>query len=220
MSRKDAEEVIYKVMDAITTNKDNSTLWKDRLSKMSNPEFKAFINRCDTNEEKIAVYVHASSSLDISVEGCLKIAEKLDIPMFEKVFIPPSSGEPAHYSAVPHLIGMNTLKRQSQTLTKKQSVTTDDTSIDQATGQARGDSFSAKLTYQETQILAQTGLNDTLHELLKTRAGDVGAYRAMVSQLESSGATSTKTTDGYASGVQSKKTLKIWLLGIHIGTNL
>ena len=220
MSRKDVENIIYKVMDAITTNKDNSKLWRDRLSKMPDKSFKEFINRCDLNKEKIAVYIHASSNNDISVEGCFKIAKELNIEMFEKVFVPPSSGEPGHFTAVPHFIGMNTLKRQSQTYMKKVSVTSDDTSVDAATGQARGDSFSAKLTYPEIQILPQIGLDDSLHELLKTRGGDVGAYGAMVTQLESTGSTNTKDTDGYATGVQSKKTLKIYMAGIHLGSNI
>ena len=220
MSRKQSETYLYKTLDAITGTTDNSKIWRKRLSKLSDAQFKKTLKRWVTGVETLHIYMPNNTNIRINVKKCLELAEDIGFKYFERLYIPATTTDPAYLTPVPHLISDTTIKRMSQSLAKKISTTGDDKSTDLLTQQARGDSDSAAISYPELQLLAQTGLSVTATEFIKARGGDAGAYRAMVAQLEATGSTDQHTIYKYSTGVQSKKTLHMYLNAIHISTNL
>ena len=220
MSRKQAEAYLYKTLDAVTGTKDNSNLWRKRLSKLSNAAFRKVLVNWVENRDKLHVFVPNDSATKINIKKCLGLANDVGFEYFERLRIPATSVDPAYVTSAPHMVTVGPIKRPSQSLAKKISTSTDDTQLDLLTQQARGDSDSAALTYPELQLLAQTGLTVTATEFIKNRGGDRGMYNASVAQIEATGRTDMATTDKYATGVQAKLTGKTYLAAILIGTNL
>lgn len=220
MSRKMAEKMLYSVLDDITGTKENSKIWKKRLSKLSNAQFRKVLVSWVDGKDKLHIFTPNGSKTKVRVQACLKWAPKIGFKYFEQIDIPATSTDPAYRTTIPHLVTDGPIKRPSQSLAKKISVTDNDTQVDILTQQARGDSDAAALTYPELQLLAQTGLGKTATAFIKGRGGDRGMYNAMVAQIEATGKTDMRTLEQYSTGVQSKLTMRAYLAAILIGTTM
>lgn len=218
MSRAQSEKFLYETLDSITGTKDNSKLWRNRLSKMSDATYVKTLKRWIDGKDILHIFVPNGTKININVPKCLALAPKIGFKYFERLHMPATSTDPAYITSVPHMVTVGPIKRQSQSLAKKISTTANDTQVDLLTQQSRGDSDAAAISYPELQLLAQTGLSVTATEFIKNRGGDRGMYAATVAQIEATGSTDMDTTSRYSTGVQSKATLKAYLAAIMIGT--
>jgi hypothetical protein len=105
-------------------------------------------------------------------------------------------------------------------LEKKISIPAHNNTVDDLTGQPTGPSKGAKISYPETQVFASMGLYNTLSELMKFRGGDLAGFDAMNKSISQTGSVSLKAIEPYASGVESTKTLKVFLTGMHLKSTL
>jgi hypothetical protein len=76
------------------------------------------------------------------------------------------------------------------------------------------------MSFPEIQILAARGLDETTAELISTRGGDQGAFKAFNTSIERTGGVSLKAIEPYSTGVRSKQSLKTYLVGAHLKNTL
>ena len=112
------------------------------------------------------------------------------------------------------------VRRQSQSLTKKISIPEDNNTVDTFTGQPAGKSKGARIQYNELQVIAAMGLDNTAIELIKMRGGDVGGYRALNMSLKKTGMVDLNYANQFSTGVESTKTLKVMLTGCHLRSTI
>ena len=87
-------------------------------------------------------------------------------------------------------------------------------------GQPTGDSKGSKISFPELQILASMGLDNCVVEMMKFRGGDLKGFNAMNGMIGKYGEASLKTLANYSSGVESTRTLKTFLTGMHLNSSL
>ena len=64
------------------------------------------------------------------------------------------------------------------------------------------------------------GLENTINELIRYRGGDRNGFNAYNAMFMRYGSANLKTLEQYSSGVESTKTLKSFLLGMHISNTI
>ena len=127
---------------------------------------------------------------------------------------------PMYLTHVPYSILELPIRRQSQLLVKKISVPENNKSIDQLSGQAAGDSRSARISYPELQFLMGMNLPNSLVELMKFRGGDKGGFNGMNRTISNDGTVTLKAINHLATGVESTKTLSAYLTAMHLRNTL
>lgn len=219
-NRKEAEKFIIKLISLITHSPFNTKRYETFFSGLSDKEFDSFMNQLKTEEKYLTVQIPNFSDAHVTVENNIKIAEQLGYSFFQKIMMGPKGDVPAYLTPIEFLIVDLPLRRASQMLIKKLSVSDHNRSIDTLTGQVAGDSKASKISYPELQIAAAMDLEDSLIELIKYRGGDVRGGFALDAMLKKYGHASLNTLKQYSSGVESTKTLKTFLNSMHLKSTL
>ncbi len=219
MSRKAAESFIIRSINKLTPGSDNSSIYKDKFSKMSDKEFDTFISKLESGEAFLPI-IEPNFHGSVTVENNLKLAEELGHNFFEKIWMGATKDRPAYLTPIEYLVVDLPVRRASQTIVKKISVPDDNKVIDNVTAQPTGDSKGAKISYPELQVAAAMGLDNAMVELMKYRGGDINGRRAYEALISKTGTASQKVLDGYSSGVESTKSLKTFLTSMMLQNTL
>lgn len=218
--RKEAEAFIISYVEKITPNTENGNIYRNIFKAMNDKDFDAFITDIETGKKNIAVIVPNFSKAKLSVERNLQIAKELGHNFFQRIWIEGKGDLPTYLTPNPYLIFDLPVRRASQLLTKKISVPKHNRVIDALTGQPTGESKGAKISYPELQVCAAMGLDNTMVELMKYRGGDARGHAALNGMLSRYGQANQNTLSGYASGVESTRTVKTFLLAAHLKSTL
>lgn len=218
--RKAVEDLILEYIGKIASGDQNVKLYKDLFAKMSDQEFDAWMHKLKNKERTLSIIVPNGGDVKCSVENNIKVGKELGFEFFQNLKFSPAGKTPGFTTPNQYMILKLPVKRAAQLLSKKISIAKDNKFIDTLTGQVSGDSRSSKMTYPETQILLGMGIKDSLIELLKYRGGDKNGANAMNTMLMKNGIAHQKDLEQYSSGVESTKTLKSYLYGMHIKNTL
>lgn len=159
----------------------NREIYEDRLSKMSDAQFKQFMSSLESGEEVLALFIPpmSDSNNGIDLERNFDIAKELDYDLLQHVYLTdPDTGQ-VYRSESKHLILDLPLRRQAQMLYKKMSIAENNQAVDERSGQRASSSKGASMSYPEIQVNAGKGLNNMIIEAIKFRGGDVKAFNAM-----------------------------------------
>jgi len=219
-NRKEAEKFIIKLVSLITKSSFNVKRYEEYFSSLSDKEFDSYIEDLKAERKFITIQVPNFSQSDITVENNIKIAEGLGFSFFQKIWIGAKKDVPAYLTPVEYLVVDLPLRRASQMLIKKLSVSEHSRSVDLLTGQVAGDSKTSKISYPELQIAAAMDLEDSLVELIKYRGGDIKGGYALDAMLKKYGHANLNNLKQYSSGVESTKTLKTFLNSMHLKSTL
>lgn len=219
-NRKAVEDFIVDNIGKLTKGNFNKDRYLNYFKSLSDKEFAAFINDLKTGDKYLTVQIPNFSESKVSVENNVKVGKSLGYSFFQKLWIGPKDTIPAYLSPVEYLVVDLPLRRASQMLTKKISVSEHSRSIDSYSGQVAGDSKTTRISYPELQVAAAMDLDSSLIELIKYRGGDIRGGFALDSMLKKYGHANLKTLSQYASGVESTKTLKIFLNCCHLKSTL
>jgi hypothetical protein len=219
-NRKDAEKFIIKLISLLTHSAFNVKRYETFFSQLSDKEFDTFIEDLKTEKRYLTVQIPNFSEGHLTVENNIQIAKQLGYSFFQKIMMGAKGDVPAYLTPVEFLIVDLPLRRASQMLIKKLSVSDHNRSIDMLTGQVAGDSKASKISYPELQIAAAMDLEDSLIELIKYRGGDIKGGFALDAMLKKYGHASLSTLKQYSSGVESTKTLKTFLNSMHLKSTL
>lgn len=219
--REAVEEFLLKYIGKITHgDTKNMDLYKNFFSKMNDNEFEEFMIKLKNKEVHLSIIVPIGGDVKVTFENNLKVAKELGYEFFQQLRYEARGDMPEFITPEKMLILKVPIKRASQLLSKKISVQEDSLHKDMLTGQVTGASKAMRITFPEIQVLSGYGLNDTIIELIKTRGGDQGESNALDNMLLRQGKANRKTIEQYQTGVRSTKTLKSFLLAMHIRSTL
>ena len=219
-NRRAAEDEILKYIQAIDPSGHNKTLYEQKFKSMTDVEFEVMIDRLENGKEHLAIVAPNCSPVKLDVERNFEVAEQLGHNFFQHVWMPERDGVPAYLTPIPYLVIDLPLRRQAQLLEKKISIPADNNAVDDFTGQVTGASKGSKISYPEVQVVSAMGLDKSLEELMKARGGDEGAFNAMNSMIQRTGAVSLAAIERFSTGVKSKQALNTLLAGMMLSSTL
>lgn len=218
--RKKTEEFIIKYIKALVKGKENVELYENMFKSMTDEDFDVFMNQLKNEEIHLSVVIPNDGVTRITIENNFQVGKQLGHDFFQRVKVTNHSEYPDHMLPNKMLTMLLPIRRAQQLLSKKISVPKHDLTVDQLTGQVAGDSKSSKLSYPEQQLLLAMDMKDTAKEIAKIRGGDQGSSKALNDSLFKTGQATQAKVNEYSTGVTSTKTLKSYLLGMHIKSTL
>ncbi len=218
--RKAAEEVILTYIDKMMPGSPNKQYYIDLFATMSDEDFHQFMVDIKDGRKNLCIIAPNMNKYSLSTERNIKIAKELGYNFFQRIWIHSNGERPKYLTPIPYMVVKLPLRRQAQVLVKKISIPEDNKSVDDLTGQPTGKSKGAKISYPELQTLAAKNLDNCLTELTKFRGGDIKGFDAMNRMISKTGGVSLKAIAGYASGVESTKSMKTILTAMHIRSTL
>ena len=220
-NRKEAEKIIIDMVEAILPGGGNKEVYENFFAKMSDKDFDIWMEDLNSGRERPFIYVPNLGKVKISTERNFAIAKKIGHNFFERIWIDEKDpNRPKYLTNVPYIILELPVRRQSQLLVKKISVPENNKSIDQLSGQAAGDSRSARISYPELQFLMGMNLPNSLLEFMKFRGGDKGGFNAMNRTISADGTVTLRSINHLSTGVESTKTLSAYLTAMHLRNTL
>lgn len=219
-NRRKAEEFILSFCRDIEPTEYNVELYKKIFAKLSDKQFDDLMKGLRAKEKFLVLFKPMYKAKGITVENNLKIAPKYGLEFFEHLIFTNDAKNPDYKTPIKYLVIDLPYRRQSQTLDKKISLPDDNKVIDQLTYQPTGPSKGAKISYPELQVLIGMGLDNTISELIQYRGGDRGGFNAYNAMFLRYGSANLKTLSNYATGVESTKTLKTYLVALHLNNNI
>lgn len=215
-NRKKTEELIYSFMSDLDKSGHNTEQYKRIFSEMSDKQFDDFMKDIRSGERSLMMLAPLTKTKHITVENNLKVAKKYGVPLFERLVFTNDPDRPDYKTDIEYLVLNLPVRRQSQNIVKKISVPENNKVIDSLTYQPTGESKGAKISYPEVQVMIGMGLDKSLNELIRYRGGDKGGFAAYNAMMFRHGSVNLNTISSYTTGVESTKTLKTLLLGMHL----
>lgn len=220
-NRKKAEAFILQFLKEIEpTGYNVGKYTKDVFPNMSDKDFDEYMKGVRDKTKYLVIFKPTYEAKGITVENNLEVAKKYGLNFFEKLVYRNNEDMPDHMTAIEFMVLDQPYRRQSQTLVKKISVPDNNKTIDQLTYQPTGASKGSKISYPELQVLIGMGLDNCIEELIQHRGGDRGGFRAYNSMIMRYGTANLGALKPYKTGVDSTKTLKIYLTCMHISNTM
>lgn len=219
-NRKAAEATFLKLLEEFCPGNPNVEIYRERFKIMSDKEFAGMIQSWH-DDSAIPPYIEPNQSKHprVSVKGNLAFLRKHGYEPFQRIWMKNSDGSRT-LSNFKYLILPLPVRRQAQHLVKKISIPSHNRTVDEFTGQPRGDSKGSKISYPEIGVLDSLGLNASLEEFLIYRGGDNKGFAAMNTKIIDTGSASFEEVANARSGVESVKIFSAFLKAAHLGNNL
>lgn len=215
--RQQAEELIYKVLDALDPQEYNSSYYKAMFAEMTDSQFLEFCKRNLPIRFHTKPFVVEPKMYDI--EAALKI---LNVPLLEKVALPylyiDKDGNPV-WSKEALVIYIH-LKKMKQFITKKNSTPTGIDNRDMKTGLLVSFDKGGKTSDREMEALAVMGLDETMKELSTWRADYMDAKSTAYQVISTLGRISEEDVSLEETDSIAKNTLNAYLTSALINTNI
>lgn len=219
-NRKAATAELLRLIDMLLPGSDNAKLWEERLEKLSDTQFDAYMAKLASGEEILSLISPNLSKHKLSIQRNLAIADKLGHKFFQRLWLTDAASGTTYLTPIPYLVVDLPLRRQQQLLQKKIKIPLDTRHIDELTGQPRDESKGSSVTFPEVQVLNAQGLDRSLEEFLKFRGGDEKARQAMERSIVQTGHANQDAIKRTPSRPKSTETLSALLKGMHLDNNL
>lgn len=195
--------------------------YNETLTKMSNDEFKTFIEGIVTGNNPLFVNIpNYDEETGITVDNNVALAKEMGYDFYQRIWVTDPISGVEFLTPLKHLVYDATVARQTQTIDDKISVPKNNKSIDNTTGQPAGDSRASQCSGPEYMILNSVGLNEPILELMKFRGGDNVSRRYTENLIIKTGQASMYATPGASTRTtRSVKTLSIILNGMGFANN-
>ncbi len=215
--RKEAEELIYKVLDTVDSTKTNSDYYKKLFSSMTDEEFKKFCSK------RLPFRFHQEVfKIEPKMYEIFEAFKILDKPLVEKVNLPHvyvnKDGKPVQSQEA--LVIYINLKRMKQMLTKKNNTAIDIDNRDTKSGLLVGHDKGGKETDREFMSLATMGLDYTMDEFARPKADAMEAMSQMSNTILNKGFVTDEDINVSKNDSIGKNMLNVYLIGAHIHSNL
>lgn len=219
-NRKKAEAFIFQFLRDIEPTGYNVEKYKEIFAKMSDKQFDTWMKGMRDKTQYMVLFKPMYEAKGITIENNFKVAQKYGLNFYERLIFSGNKNEPDHMTATEALVVDLPYRRQSQTLVKKISVPANNKTIDQLTYQPTGASKGSKISYPELQVLIGMRLDKTIEELIQIRGGDRGGFAAYNAMVMRYGKVNLKAIENHRTGVESTRTLKIYMASMHIKSTI
>lgn len=218
--RKEATELAIKLLSEFAGKTASVKQVESMLNNLTDKQFHAYMEALSSGDEILPYIIPNLTRERITVDKNIRIAKKLNHSFFERLWLTdPATGD-VYLTPEEYLVIDLPVKRLQQHLHKKISIPTDNKRVDELTAQPTGDSKGSKISFPELQILYSHGLNDTIRELFKFRAGDEEAYRAMEREASATGEVRMDNIDDGTTRTKATITLETLLTSAHLSNNV
>lgn len=226
--RKKVTDFIVKAVEKIIpADKVNGKMLREFLDGMSLEAFEDYIRGFDRRlipgegrkRSVIPYYLPNLSKHRVNIGHMFKLMDSIGHkPEQRLVMTDPNTG--LRY-VTPHeyLIVDLPIRRQSQTVSKKNSIPVGTQNTDELTHQPTNQSKGSRISRPEMSSLLARGLDKTIYETMNVRGGNETARREFRRQLISTGTGSLASLRGVGS-VRSLETLSVFYNCMHIGNNV
>jgi len=220
--------IVESLAGIIPGDRYNADLAEKRLNAMGDEEFDQYIRalaKPSTEDERvhqeiIPFYSPNLKDPRITMESLMQVAEKIKHPLFERIWLTDPQTNETFLTPHSYLILDMMVRRQAQMLTKKSSIPENTRHVDEMTGQVTGKSKGSKISFPEFQSQLSQGLEQTLVEEVKVRAGDRLAQVEFDRQLIENGEASLEDVTAGGGVTKSTSSVANWLRGMMIDNNL
>lgn len=218
-NRKKAEAAIFEFVRDLDPSGYNTEMYKRIFKDMDDKVFDVYMQGLRDKTKALIIHKPLYKS-KITLDNNFRVAKKYGLSFFEKLNFTNNPDEPDYQTPIEFMVLDMPYRRQSQTLIKKISVPDNNRVIDQLTYQPTGASKGSKVSYPELQVLIGMGLDNSIEELIEYRGGDRGGFRAYNTMTMRYGTVNMAAIAPYKTGVDSTKTLKVYLTSMHISNTL
>ena len=215
-NKQGAIAIISEYLMGVDPSGFNLKFYQDNHFKLPEKEFHKWMEKLESGKEHIIVYGPSESSVTLDFKRNLAFAKKKGVEIYERLWYEASGSIPNHLTPVKYMVLPTIVRRQAQLLTKKISVPSNMKRLNPLTGQPTGESKSAKMSLPETQLMAASGLEHSLKEVLGPRGGDSGSNAALTGMLVKTGKASLRALSAFSSGVDATKYMKAIFTAAHI----
>ena len=219
-NRKAAEKFILDFCIEIEPTGYNFKQYTNIFKELNDKDFEQWMKNIRDGKAFLVLFKPMYEAQGLTVENNLKVGEKYGLKYFEKLIYTNNEEGPDYKTPIEYLVVDMSYRRQSQTLTKKASIPDNNKVIDELTYQPTGDSKGAKISFPELQVLIGMGLENTISELIRFRGGDRNGFNAYNAMFLRYGNANLKTLENYSTGVESTKTLRIYLTAMHLSNTI
>lgn len=215
-NRTGAIAVISEYLLGVDPSGFNLKFYQNNHFKLPEKQFHQWIEKLQSGAEYIIIYGPSESGVVLDFKHNLAFAKKKGIELYERIWYEGHGSIPGHLTPVKYMVLPTIVRRQAQLLTKKVSVPPNMKRLNPLTGQPTGESQASKMSSPETQLMAASGLEDSLIEVLGPRGGDSGANAALTGMLVKTGRASLKALKAFSTGVDATKYMKAIFTAAHI----
>lgn len=222
VKRKQMEDTIYKVFDALDPTKTNSTKYRGIFKKMSDTQFDSFFKQFFADEDQYLTLDVVDYERDLTIEDVERAAKVLGVPLFEKVIVPYVNRDTENpvITKVEVPVGYVHIKRVQQFLSKKNTTSTEIGSRSALTGQVVGKDKNARDSDSENFALVTIDAKDTLREFMGPRADDMVMKNEMYSSIAQKQFVSLDTLTSDTDNKATLNALDVHLIGMGIKSDL
>lgn len=179
-------DYLYKQYMVAESEGTNANRIKEKLSKMSTPEFAKFMKGLKSGEEHLDLLC-PNMKVNIRVDNLLKALESAGINIFSRLVTVDPISKQKVMTNEKFMVLKLPVRRAIQSLKLKSHFADDDKHIDQASGQVVSHDEAAKISAPEAESLNAKSLDKLLIEVLNMRGGNVGSWAQMKNALEETG---------------------------------
>lgn len=216
--RKEAEMLIYKVMDTLDPTEQNSNWYKQKFAKMNDKDFEDFFKQDWPIKFQMKLF-----EIEPTMERITKALKFLNVPLMEDLYMPflykDKNGNPVKTN-YPALVIYCPIKKMKQFISKKNSMSIDIDDRNPKTGRLINRDKNGNTSDREMECLAVMSSDATIRELATFRADSMDAKNQMYSLINDKGVISLKDVDIKKQDSLARNTLNVYLMGAHINTNL
>ena len=215
--RKQAEELIYKIMDDLDNTGINSAYYKEKFNKMSDAQFQKWAS------QPLPIRFHTKPFvIEPTMSDVEKALKDLDVSLLEKVALPylyvNKNGEPV-WSKEAMVIYIH-IKKMKQFITKKNSTPLSIENRDMKTGLLVSHDKGGKTSDREMEALTVMSMDQTMKELSTYRADYMDAKSVAYQTIATTGKLSQKDLPLENTDSLSKNMLNVFLIGSLLNTNI
>ena len=222
--RKEAEKIVYSVMDALDPSGVNTKKYREMFAGMTNKQFEEFMKRIWTDDNFNFMLDVVSFDRDLVLENIEKAAKIINVPLEEYVIMPFSNMDNENpVVSKEKFITMYIIdKRMQQTTQKKNSTSIHISERSAITGQVTGHDKNGRESDVENMALIARGAINNARELNGFRADGLKRKNKAYNDAVLHGAISLEEVESIA-GIEDRTTLKtidVMYLGMGIKTDL
>lgn len=221
-NRKEIEQLIYDVFDAIDPSGTNTQKYRSHFEGMSDTEFEKFMKSFLKNDEEQFILDIVEFEHDLSMDKCEKAAKVLGIPLMEYVYMPwlTMDKENVVVSKEKCLVGYINVKRPQQMVHKKNGISISNTKISALTNQVVDHDKNARDSDIEASMLVALGADEILKELHGPRADDPVMKREMNQSIATKGYVSLEDLTNSPTNKVTLNTINTFLLSMGLKSDI
>ena len=220
--RKQMEDLVYNVFNALDPSKTNTEKYKSMFSNMSDAQFDKYFKTIFNDDNKYLIFDIVDFEHDVTIDKLEKAASVLKIPITEYVAMPHVNNDKQNpvTTKTPVIVGYLHLKRLQQMLSKKNATSTNISMRSALTGQVTGNDKNARISDSETACLSTIGADYALREFMGPRSDDMVMKSQMYADISTKGYCSIEDLSNRVENKVSLNTTDAYLIGMGIKSDL